>query len=147
LEGAIHQIPNTADVLADNTERERLTHRSKHYVLVDGKLMRKNANEELLQKCVSKEEGEKILKEIHAGTYDNHVSSRTVVGKAFQAGFYWPSAADAEALVCQCENCQFFAKQIHVSAQALQTIPASWPFACWGLDMISPFKPTLGGFH
>ena len=30
--------------------------------------------------------------------------------------------------------------------QELQTILASWPFACWGLDMIGPFKPTLGGF-
>jgi hypothetical protein len=25
-------------------------------------------------------------------------------------------------------------------------IPASWPFACWGLDMIRSFKPALGGF-
>ena len=32
-------------------------------------------------------------------------------------------------------------------AQGLQTIPASWPFACWGLDMIGPFKPALGGFR
>ena len=31
-------------------------------------------------------------------------------------------------------------------AQELQTIPASWPFACWGLDMIGPFKPAPGGF-
>ena len=76
------------------------------------------------------EEGEKILKEIHAGTYNNHATSRTLVGKAFRAGFYWPSAeADAKALVRRCENCQFFAKQIHVLAQALQMIPASWPFA------------------
>ena len=29
----------------------------------------------------------------------------------------------------------------------MQMIPASWPFACWGLDMIRPFKPTLGGFR
>ena len=48
----------STDVLTDNTERERLTRHSKHYILVDGKLMRKNAKEELLQKCVSKE-GEK----------------------------------------------------------------------------------------
>ena len=26
-------------------------------------------------------------------------------------------------------------------------IPVSWPFACWGLDMIGPFKPALGGFR
>ena len=24
----------------------------------------------------------------------------------------------------------------------MQTIPVSWPFACWGLDVIGPFKPT-----
>ena len=38
----------TTDVLAYNIERERLTHCSKHYVLVEGKLYRKNAKEELL---------------------------------------------------------------------------------------------------
>jgi hypothetical protein len=54
------------------------------------------------------------------------VVSRTLVDKVFRAGFYWPSAiADAEALVRRCEGCQFFAKQIHVLAKALQTIPAS----------------------
>ena len=94
------------------------------------------------------EEGEKILKEIHAGTCDNHAASRTMVRKAFQDGFYWPSAvADAEALVLRCENYQFFAKQIHVPAQVLQTILASWLLACWGLDMIGPFKLALGGFR
>ena len=42
-----------AEVMSDKTEMERLIHRSKHYVLVDGKLMQKNAKEELLQKCIS----------------------------------------------------------------------------------------------
>ena len=79
----------TADVLANNRERECLTCHSKHYVLIDGKLYRKNAKGELLQKCVSMEEGEKILKVIHVGTYDNHAASRTLVGKAFRDGFYW----------------------------------------------------------
>ena len=107
----------TVDVPADNTYRECLTRRSKHYVLFEGKLYRKNAKGELLQKCVSVEEGEKILKEIHGGTCGNHAASRTLVDKAFRASFYWPSTiADAEAFVRRCENCQFFAKQIHVLA-------------------------------
>ena len=38
----------TTDVLANNIERERLTRCSKHYVLVEGKLYRKNTKEELL---------------------------------------------------------------------------------------------------
>jgi hypothetical protein len=73
----------TADIPTNKIEMECLIRRSKHYVLVDGKLMHKNAKEELHQKCVSKEEGEKILLEIHASTCGNHAAFRTLVGKAF----------------------------------------------------------------
>ena len=73
----------TADILANNIEREHLTHCSKHYILVEGKLYHKNTKGELLQKFISMEEGKKILKEIHAGTCGNHATSRTLVGKAF----------------------------------------------------------------
>ena len=38
----------SAKVLADKTETERLIHQSKHYVLVDGNLLRKSAKEEIL---------------------------------------------------------------------------------------------------
>ena len=43
----------TVEVPIDKTEIERLIRRSKHYVLIDGKSMRKNVKEELLQKCIS----------------------------------------------------------------------------------------------
>jgi hypothetical protein len=100
-------------------------------VLVKGKLIRKNAKEELLQKYMSQEHRVKILEEIHAGTCGNHAVSRTLVGKAFRAGFYWPLAiTDAEKLVHHCEGSQFFAKQTHVLAHKHQTVLASWPFAC-----------------
>ena len=100
-------------------------------MLVDDNLMRKSAKEGILQKCITQEEGVKLLLEIHSGSYGNHMASRTLVGKAFRSGFYWPTAiSDAEDLVRCCEGCQFFAKQIHVPAQELQTILAFWPFAC-----------------
>jgi hypothetical protein len=28
----------------------------------------------------------------------------------------------------------------------LQTIPITWPFAVWGLDLLGPFKKVPGGF-
>ena len=43
----IKYLPN-ADVPTDKTETERLISRSKHYVLVDDNLMRKNAKEGIL---------------------------------------------------------------------------------------------------
>jgi hypothetical protein len=67
----------------DQTENERLIHRSKQYILVDGTLMRKNAKEEVLMKCITQEVGIKLLKEIHSGTCSNHATSRTLVGKSF----------------------------------------------------------------
>ena len=92
--------------------------------------MRKSAKEGILQKCITQEEGVKLL-EIHSGFCGNHAASRNLVGKAFRASFYWPMAiADVEDLVRHCEGCHFFAHQIHVPAQELQTILASWPFAC-----------------
>jgi hypothetical protein len=82
--------------------------------------MRKNAKEEVLMKCITQEAGIKLLEEIHSGTYGNHTASRTLVGKTFRAGFYWPPAvADAEKLVRHCDGCQFFMKRIHVPAHEI----------------------------
>jgi hypothetical protein len=132
---------------SDQNENECLIRRSRQYLVVEGKLWHKNAKAEVLMKCTEQEDGIKLLEEIHFGTCGNHAASRTLVGKAFHTGFYWPSAvADAEKLVRHCANCQFFSKRVHVLAHEIQTIPASWPFVCWGLDMIGLFKPAPGNF-
>jgi hypothetical protein len=82
--------------------------------------MRKNAKEDVLMKCVTQEVGIELLEEIHSGTCGNHAASRTLVGKAFRAGFYWLfAAADAEKLVRHCDGCQFFTKCIHVPAHEI----------------------------
>jgi hypothetical protein len=52
---------------------------------------------------------------------------------------------DAELLVKQCNGCQRFSKQRHNPAAALKTIPLTWPFTAWGLDMVGPFKTAPGG--
>ena len=75
-------------------------------------------------------------------------ASRTLVGKAYRSGFFWPIAvSDAEDLVRRCPGCQFFGKKTHVPAHNLITIPPSWSFACWSLDMIRPLTVTPGGFN
>jgi hypothetical protein len=39
-----------------------------------------------------------------------------------------------------------FPFKTHLPAQALQTIPVTWPFAVWGLDLVGPLQKTPGGF-
>jgi hypothetical protein len=98
-------------------------------------------------KCIPSVTGKQLLDEIHARQCRIHATSRTLVGKVFRSGFYWPTAKnDAAELVQKCEACQFLSKQQHLPAQQLQTIPVTWPFACWGLDMIGSFKKGQGGY-
>jgi hypothetical protein len=54
--------------------------------------------------------------------------------------------ADATRIVRSCQGCQFYARQTHLTAQALQTIPITWPFAVWGLDLVGPLQKAPRGF-
>jgi hypothetical protein len=127
---------------------EQLIRLAKSYVLVGDKLYRRGASSGVLMKCVPREEGKGILEEIHKGVCGNHTSSRTLVSKAFRRAFYCPTAlGDAKELVRRCQWGQYFTKQQHVLAYKLVTIPPTWPFACWGLDMIGPLPTAPGGFN
>nr|AAT85175.1 putative polyprotein [Oryza sativa Japonica Group] len=131
----------------DREGSEHVRRISKRYVLVEGTLYRRAANGVLL-KCIPREQGVELLADVHEGECGAHSASRTLVGKAFRQGFYWPTALnDAVDLVRRCRACQFHARQTHQPAQALQTIPLSWPFPVWGLDILGPFRRAPGGFE
>jgi hypothetical protein len=135
-------------VPSDKNLAEQLIRRAKSYVLVGDKLYKRGTSSGVLMKCVPREEGKGILEEIHKGVCGNHASSRTLVNKAFRRAFYWPTAlGDAEELIRRCQGCQYFTKQQHTSAYKLVTIPPTWPFACWRLDMIGPLPTAPGGFN
>jgi hypothetical protein len=78
----------------------------------------------------------------------HHAVPRTLVGNAFRQGFYWPTAvADANEVVRTCEGCQFYSHKTHLPAHALQTIPVTWSFAVWGLDIVGPLRKAHGGYR
>jgi ribonuclease HI len=135
--------------LPDNREEAtRIIRRSKNYVIIGDNLYRRAVSSGVLLKCITREEGKEILEEIHPGCCGNHVASRTLVGKTFRAGFYWPIALnDVEELVRQCKWCQMFMRQAHVPAHELICIPLAWPFACWGRDQVGPLKKAKGSFE
>jgi hypothetical protein len=39
-----------------------------------------------------------------------------------------------------------FARHKHVPSHQLQTIPITWPFSTWGLDLVGPYKKAKGRF-
>jgi hypothetical protein len=131
----------------DKVEREKIIRCSANYVIIGTKLYRRSTSNSVLMKCILQSEGLELLQEIQGGECGNHAASANLVGKAYKSGFYWPTAlADVQDLVRRCKGCQFFAKQQHVPAQVLRTIPPSWSFAIWGLDSVGPFKMAPSGY-
>jgi len=91
--------------------------------VINGELYKRNISG-VLQRCIAPEDGRSILLEIHEGICGHHASSRAIVGKAFRAGFYWPTAEqDAKNIVERCNACQRFATKPHAPASELKTIP------------------------
>jgi hypothetical protein len=77
----------------------------------------------------------------------HHAAPCTLVDNAFRQGFYWPTAVtDASEIVRTCEGCQFYARKSNLPAHVLQTIPITWPFAVWGLDIVGPLRKPPGGY-
>jgi hypothetical protein len=132
----------------DKTEARRLARRAKSFVLLgDEKELYHRSPSGILQRCISIAQGQELLQEIHSGACGHHAAPRALVGNAFRQGFYWPTVvADATRIVRSCQGCQFFARQTHLPAQALQTIPITWSFAVLGLDLVGPLQKAPRGF-
>jgi hypothetical protein len=102
----------------------------------------------VLQSCVTPQEGQIKLKDIHARVCGHHASSRAIAAKAFRVGFYWlTTIEDVKYIVRRCEACQRFASRLHALAAELQPIPLSWPFAQWGLYMVGKLYKSWPGGH
>jgi ribonuclease HI len=117
-------------VPSDKNLDEQLIHHAKSYILVADKLYRRGASSGVLMKCVPRQEGKDILEEIHKGVCGNHVSSRTLVSKAFRRAFYLPTAlGDAEELVSLAATCPTLQASHHTANLAFRLLGARHDWA------------------
>jgi hypothetical protein len=134
------------ELLSNRSEARRIARMAKSFTLINGELY-KHAASSVLWRCVPIPQGRELLRDIHAGVCSHHAAPRTLVGNAFLQGFYWPTAiVDASEIVHTCEGCQFYARKSNLPAHVLQTIPVTWPFAVWGLDIVGPLRKAPGGY-
>jgi hypothetical protein len=95
----------------DKNAAERIARQSTHYTLIGETLYRRGASG-VLMKCILSTTGKQLLDEVHVGQCGIHAASRTLVGKVFRSGFYWPTTkSDAAELVQRCEAYQYLSKQ------------------------------------
>jgi hypothetical protein len=106
----------------DNAKVERIACKSKMYHLIDRILYHRGAND-MMMKCISREEGIQLLQDIHIGVCGSYSSWCSIIGKVFRHGFYWPTAKDdAMEVITKCKDCQFFQKQTIKHANPLRPI-------------------------
>ncbi|GKV06071.1 hypothetical protein SLEP1_g18002 [Rubroshorea leprosula] len=103
----------------DRQEAMKLRKKASRYALIDGVLYKRSFSLPLLR-CLNPYEAEYALREPNMHK-------------------------DATYFVQKCPKCQFFAHLTHQPAEELTNLVAPWPFAQWGVDLLSPFVKGVGG--
>jgi hypothetical protein len=67
----------------DEAYNKRMEARTRPYVIIEGELYKHGVCSPLL-KCFSRNEGQELVKEIHAGLCGAHIGSRPLLGKVFR---------------------------------------------------------------
>ncbi|KAG9450556.1 hypothetical protein H6P81_010521 [Aristolochia fimbriata] len=115
----------------DLRERVQICRAAPKYVFIHDVLYRRSY-EDLLLRCLSKEEGSQVLKQMHGGICGAH-----------QAGLklHLQMLRGAIEMARSCKQCQLHADYIHQAPEPLHPMVASWPFVAWEMDISGPSSP------
>ena len=93
--------------LPDNrTEARKITVQAARFSLINNQLYKRSLGGPYL-KCLTLQQGQYILVELHNGICGNHPDGRTLAHRAHTQGYYWPTMrADAIAYVRKCYRFQ-----------------------------------------
>ncbi|XP_075499387.1 uncharacterized protein LOC142537778 [Primulina tabacum] len=112
----------------DRAQAAKIKKQAPMFVFLSDVLYRRSYQGPLL-KCLSEEEVEYVLREIHEGCCGEHLGGIALSRKAILAGFWWPQMnQDAARLVQKCQGCQHHSNFHHRPATSMQPISASCPF-------------------
>ncbi|GMH07670.1 hypothetical protein Nepgr_009510 [Nepenthes gracilis] len=123
----------------DSAEAGKVRKSAGWYTVIDDRLYRRGYSAPYL-KCLTPEEAEYALQEVHLGICGSHIGGKNLAFKIMRQGYYWPTMrSDAMDFVRKCENCQVHGSVSHQPHVELQALQSPWPFARWGLDILGPF--------
>jgi len=113
------------------SQSKKFLHDARFYVWDDPHLFKAGADN-LLRRCVTKEEAQSILWHCHSSPYGGHHSGDRTTAKVLQSSFFWPSIfKDAYEFVC-CDKCQRTRGISRRNEMPLQNIMEVEIFNCWG---------------
>ena len=96
----------TGELPDDRSMAHKIQNQSARFSLVDRQLYKRSLGGPYL-KCLTLEQGQYVLAELHEGIGGNHSGGRTLAHRAHTQGYYWPTMkADAADYVRKCDPCQ-----------------------------------------
>ena len=99
---------------ASVNDKKFLRRFSAKFFLSNGTLYKRNHDSTLLWR-VDKSEAERIMEDLHEGTFGTHSSRHTMAKKILRAGYYWfTMEADCYQHSRTCHKCQIYADKVHV---------------------------------
>ncbi|GJR93033.1 reverse transcriptase domain-containing protein [Tanacetum coccineum] len=129
---------------ADLKKPREVRRKSQRFVVIKGTLYRWSFLRPWLQ-CVGPLQANYVLREILEGSCSMHAGTQSVMEKALQIGYYWPTMhKDVRALIRACQDCQVHKHVPRNPQQKLTLITSPWPFYKWGIDIARPFPEGPG---
>ena len=86
----IVQYINTGELPNERDKAHKIQIQSARFSLVTGQLFKRSLDGPYL-KCLTIEQGQYVLAELHEGICGNHPGGRTLAHRAHTQGYYWPT--------------------------------------------------------
>jgi len=114
------------------------------YTMIRDDLYKRGYGQPLL-KCVTTDQAQYVIRELHEGICEYHSIARTMTTRILKASYFWPTMeADGHPFVKKCIPCQKHGNLIHLKQEELHSILSPWPFVNWGMDILGPFTSGKG---
>lgn len=96
-----------------------------------------------LLKCLTLEQVEYVLNEMHRGICKMHLGSLSMVVQVLRVEYYWPIIRrDCTKYAKKCEECLKFDNISHLPPEELHNIVGT--FATWGVYIVRSFPAVKG---
>ena len=113
---------STGKLPAERDLAHKIQVQSTRFSLINGQLFKRSLDGPYL-KCLTTEQGQYVLAELHEGICGDYLGGRTLAHKAHSKGYYWLTIrSDTADYVRKCDRCQRQAPVLRLSAQDLISI-------------------------
>ncbi|WJX19736.1 hypothetical protein P8452_09381 [Trifolium repens] len=124
-------------------QKKKFLREANQYVWDDPYLFKIGADN-LLRRCVTREDAISIMWHCHNSPYGGHYNGERTAAKVLQSGFFWPTLfKDTYEYTQRCDKCQRTGGISRRNEMPLQNIHMVEVFDCWGIDFVGPFPSSF----